>query len=595
MRILVLAPLAIGAMGVSDALAQEPTPQEVRSLLEFNLSSPAGLVPGVIIAKMSQDAALTATQLQQYGLESTGRRLSGGEYIYRIPPSEVQGMAAAQARDATMAAVEAMRARDDVEYAQPNYIVRILDRVPDDPRFADQWHYRNNGPAPDGSPGGIGLPTVWETNRGSRDIVVSILDTGILPDHPDIAGSANLIAGFDMISDPGMGNDGNGRDDDPTDPGDACPPQPDSWHGTHVAGTVGVGRTDNGVGVAGINWEVSVQPVRVLGVCGGAIADINDAIRWAAGLSVPGVPDNPTPARVINMSLGAAGSCSVSPSTQAAIDDAFDAGVAVVVAAGNEAADAANFFPASCDNVITVAASDYRGRLVDRYSNWGSTVEIMAPGGDVNRDDDGDGNPDGVLSMVQSGYAYFNGTSMATPHVAGVLALWLAEQPTLTPADLLAELQAAALPRGVTQCPRPCGAGLLNAIRGAAGDTTLRITLRLDPDEKLGNGDTTTAIATVRRGGTPVSGIEVTFASEDPSVATVSPATDVTGGAGIAFSTVTGVSRGDANITATVDGVTASQPVEVPDMATIGVVVLALLMMGIVLVRQRRGGAMGPR
>ena len=587
MRILLLAALTLGASGLSDVSAQERTPQEVSSLLEFNLSSPAGFVPGVVIAKMRQDAQLSATQLGQYGLESAGRRLSGGEYIYRIPPSEVQAMAGAQARDATMAAVEAMRGRDDVEYAQPNYILRILDRVPGDPLFAQQWHYRINGAGPEESPGGIGLPAVWETNRGSRDIVVSILDTGILPDHPDIAGSANLIAGFDMISDPDMGNDGDGRDDDPTDPGDACAPQPDSWHGTHVAGTVGVGLSDNGVGVAGINWEVSVQPVRVLGVCGGTIADINDAIRWAAGLSVPGVPDNPTPARVISMSLGAGGSCSVSPSTQAAINDAFGAGAAVVVAAGNEASDAANFFPASCDNVITVAASDFRGHLVDRYSNWGSTVEIMAPGGDVNRDDDGDGNPDGVLSMVQGGYAYYNGTSMATPHVAGVLALWLAEDATLTPDELLAELQATALPRSAAECSHPCGAGLLNAIRGPVVDT-LRITLRLDPNEKLGNGDTATAIATVRRGDTPVTGIEVTFASDDASVATVSPATDMTGGTGIALSTVTGVSRGNATITASVDGVSASQPVEVPDIATIGVVLLALLMIGVVLIRERR-------
>ncbi|NIR45336.1 MAG: S8 family serine peptidase [Gemmatimonadetes bacterium] len=588
MRIPLLVLVALAAIGIARAEAQELTPEDVRTLLEFNLSDTASFVPGVIIVKMRQNQELSANQLQPYGLESAARQLSGGEYIYRIPSSQMQVMGATQARDATLSAVEAMRERDDVEYAQPNYILRILDREPSDPRFTEQWHYRNNGTGPGESPGGIGLPTVWETNRGSRDVVVSILDTGILPDHPDIVGSANLIAGYDMISDPGTGNDGDGRDDDPTDPGDACAPQPDSWHGTHVAGTVGVGRTDNAEGVAGVNWEVSVQPVRVLGVCGGTIADINDAIRWAAGLTVPGVPDNPTPARVINMSLGASGSCSVSPSTQAAIDDAFDAGAAVVVAAGNEASDAANFFPASCDNVITVAASDYRGRLVNRYSNFGATVEIMAPGGDLNRDDDGDGNPDGVLSMVQGGYAYYNGTSMATPHVAGVLALWLAEDPTLTPDQMLAELEAAALPRSATECPRPCGAGLLNAVGGTVVDTTLRITLRLDPDEKLRNGETTTAIATVRRGGTPASGLTVAFASEDTDVATVSPAAAVTDGDGVARSTVTGVSRGDANITATVDGVTASQPVEVPDLATIGIVALALLMIVTAMLRRRR-------
>ena len=208
---------------------------------------------------------------------------------------------------------------------------------------------------------------------------------------------------------------------------------------------------------------MTVVPVRVLGECGGTIADINDAIRWAAGLPVPGVPANPDPARVINMSLGGGGACSASPSTQSAINDAVAAGATVVVAAGNSAADAADFMPASCNNVITVAASDYRGQLVTRYSNFGTTVDIMAPGGDVQRDDDGDGNPDGVLSMVNGGYAFYNGTSMAAPHVSGVAALFLAADPSLTPAQVLATIQDNALPRSAVECPEPCGKGLLNA------------------------------------------------------------------------------------------------------------------------------------
>lgn len=228
-----------------------------------------------------------------------------------------------------------------------------------------------------------------------------------------------------------------------------------------------MGTSNNGVGVAGINWQVSVEPVRVLGKCGGTTADINDAIRWAAGLAVPGVPTNPRPAQVINLSLGTPPGvpCSQSPATQAAINDAVEAGTAVVAAAGNDAADASQVVPASCENVITVAASDERGFLVTRYSNFGSTVEIMAPGGDVQRDDDHNGHPDGVLSMVQGGYAYYNGTSMATPHVTGVLALWLAADSTLKPAQLLARLRANALPRTAAQCPKPCGAGLLNAFQ----------------------------------------------------------------------------------------------------------------------------------
>jgi serine protease len=422
---------------------------------------------------------------------------------------------------------------------------------------------------------------------------VAVLDTGILPAHADVAGSPNLVSGYDLISDPAIANDGDARDADPTDPGDAIlagecgagqPPQPlpSSWHGTHVAGTVGVGLTNNGVGVAGINWNVSVQAVRVLGKCGATTADINDAIRWGAGLAAPGVPANPTPARVINMSLGTPPGvpCSLSPSTQEAINDATAAGVTVVVAAGNDAADASQVMPASCDNVITVAASDARGRLA-RYSNFGTTVEMLAPGGDVQRDDNGDGQPDGVLSMVQGGYAYYNGTSMASPHVAGVAALWLATEPSLTPAQMRAQLQAMAIPRTSTECSQPCGAGLLNADRG------LFVTVRLDPDKKLRGGETTTVQATVKLAGAPQAGKTVAFSSSDAAVATVSPATATTSAAGVATTTLTGHARGDATVTATVDGVSASTPVRVPSLSVIALAVLTLLLIVVEVLRRR--------
>ncbi len=163
------------------------------------------------------------------------------------------------------------------------------------------------------------------------------------------------------------------------------------------------------------------------------------------------------------MSLGAPVACSESPSTQSAINDAVAAGATVVVAAGNDADDVAGYLPAGCNNVITVAASDARGYLVTRYSNYGEGVEIMAPGGDVRRDDNGDGSPDGVLSMIKDTYAFYNGTSMAAPHVAGVAALLLAKEGPLSPADVLARLQGSAIPRSATECPNPCGTGLLNA------------------------------------------------------------------------------------------------------------------------------------
>jgi serine protease len=327
----------------------------------------------------------------------------------------------------------------------------------------------------------------------------------------------------------------------------------------------------------------------VLGKCGGTIADINDGIRWAAGLAVPGVPTNPTPARVINMSLGTppGNPCSASPSTQAAINDAVGAGAAVVVAAGNDAVDASQVFPASCDNVITVAASDARGHLVTRYSNFGATVEIMAPGGDVQRDDNGDGNNDGVLSMVHPNagtYARYNGTSMATPHVAGVAALYLAQTPTLTPAQLTAQLQNNALPRTSSQCPQPCGAGLLSALRGGP---PLAVSLVLDPDRTLQPGETTTARATVTLGGAPQAGKTVTFSSANPSVASVSPASAVTDSSGRAQVTVQGASQGNTTVTAGADGISASAPVRVPDLSLIGVVVLVVSVLLFGLLRRR--------
>jgi serine protease len=546
---------------------------------------------------MKPARTLGPTDLKRFGVEDGKRVTSGGELIYRIPPVTLKTLSPMQARDRTLEVLRQLRADPNVLYAQPNYILRIV-RTPNDPRFPEQWHYRDHGTGTGQSQGGISLPRAWDTTTGSSSIVVAVLDTGILPNHPDIVGSPNLITGFDMISDATIANDGGGRDNDPTDPGDAAaanecfpgsPALPSSWHGTHVAGTIGVGRTDNGVGVAGVNWTVGVQAVRVLGKCGGTIADINDGIRWAAGLAVPGVPTNATRARVINMSLGAGPGlpCSASPSTQAAINDAVAAGAAVVVAAGNDAADASDFLPASCNNVITVAASDARGHLVTRYSNFGATVEIMAPGGDTQRDDNGDGNNDGVLSMVHPNagtYARYNGTSMAAPHVAGVAALYLAQSPTLTPAQLTAELQQNAIPRTSSQCPQPCGAGLLSAVRGAP---QVAVSLVLDPDKTLQPGETTTARATVTLGGVPQAGKTVTFSTANPSVASVSPASAVTGSSGQAQATVRGESQGNTTVTATADGASAARPVQVPDLSLIGVLVLVISVLLFGLLRRR--------
>ncbi len=390
---------------------------------------------------------------------------------------------------------EVLQANPSVVFAHPNWIVKInrpriktpiyLDSVgldsseseivaksfgPDDVVFRKglHWHYGE-------AVSGMNAMAAWKARAtGDKSVVVAILDTGILPNHPDILGSANLLPGFDFISQAFYERDAEpGRDADPTDTGDSCAAQGEgsTWHGTHVAGTVGVGRTGNNLGIAGINWAVSVLPVRVLGRCGsGTIDDLAAAIRWAAGLPVDKVPPNNHKADVINLSLGMSGTCLPSDFGVliSAIDAARLAGSTVVVAAGNESTDIEDTTPAGCKGVISVAASDQRGYLAP-YSNHGA-VTIVAPGGDLTRDDDGDGIPDGIWSLVAPsqdkplGVAAYEGTSMATPHVSGAIALAIAQDPNLKwNPDKITELLTrsyAELPAGA--CHVPCGPGLLD-------------------------------------------------------------------------------------------------------------------------------------
>ena len=177
-------------------------------------------VPGEVIVKMKPSSNARAMARSIFGVEDQMRKTSGGEVIIRIEPSRMRSLAADQVEDETLALVEELQTRSDVEYAQPNYIYEPT-VTPNDPRYQDQWHYLKNGTGDGESPGGIGLPEAWEKTKGSPDIVVAVLDTGILPNHEDIQGSPNMVPGYDMITDPFMGNDGDARDDDPTDPGDA--------------------------------------------------------------------------------------------------------------------------------------------------------------------------------------------------------------------------------------------------------------------------------------------------------------------------------------------------------------------------------------
>ena len=601
-RHLLFVSLLVGAQSQGQEI-KSMSPGEIADLLER--PSAVRVVPGEVIVKYKPGRdVMSRARAESMNFSDDTRSTSGGEVIYRLGDAQMSARSVQDIQAITISTAQTINAWDNVEFAQPNYILQIS-RAPDDPLFTLQWHYFDNGSAAGFSPGGINLPSTWEVNLGDPAVVIAIIDTGILPNHPDIAGSSNLLPGFDMISNAFTANDGDARDPDPTDPGDATsagecfpgsPPSESSWHGTHVAGTAGVGKTDNADGVAGVNWNVSVQAVRVLGKCGGTIADINDAIRWAAGLTVPGIASNPTPARVINMSLGGFGSCANSPATQSAIDDAVAAGTSVVVAAGNNAQDAANFNPASCAGVITVAASDARGQLVTRYSNFGSTVEIMAPGGDVRRDDNGDGNPDGVLSMVDGGYAFYNGTSMAAPHVAGVAALLLAREPTLTPPEVSQRLQNGAIARSPSQCPQECGAGLLSALVATGGTAPPPMLDLAPPLVPLTVGESDSVVATVTRGGAPLAGIPVAFTSSDPGVATISPPSMSTDVNGIAEATVVAVAEGTTAVQASAAGMSdastvqvTAEPGDVADLSALGMSLLAFVMLALIHLMARRG------
>lgn len=501
--------LALAAAAVCGAAERSP---------QYRPATHAAQDSGRVIVKFKDDAraqaqsalagAATSPQVTAERVYALGQRLGMRLSALRRVGSTMQ-LVEAQGWSAA-ALADALAADDSVEWAAVDERRRAA-KAPNDPLYPDgisgtpsvgQWYLRK--PAGDVR-ASIDIEAAWQQSTGSRDIVVAMLDTGVRLSHPDLAGK--LLPGRDFITEPRVANDGGGRDADPSDPGDwitdaennasgglfeDCGVQGSSWHGTQTAGLVGAA-TNNGIGMAGAGRNIRVLPVRVLGKCGGYDSDILDAMRWAAGLPVDGAPDNPNPARVINMSLGSAGVCSQAYRT--VVQQLLARRVVIVVSAGNDGKAVST--PANCPGVIAVAGLRHIGTKVG-YSNLGNQVTIAAPAGNCVNDtgeclyplisttDSGTRRP--VGASYTNGFNSSFGTSFSAPLVSATAALMLSVDPGLTPTDVKSMLQrsATAFPttgadQGIPQCRAPssvaqddecyctrttCGAGMLNA--GAA-------------------------------------------------------------------------------------------------------------------------------
>jgi serine protease len=414
-----------------------------------NAAQLANIIPGRVIVKFK--SGLRVQSVGPLSARVAGRSVN-------LEPQRTLGLAGVQLLRATGVDAEGtlelaaqLAARSDVEYAEPDRRIHAL-LSPNDTQYGQQWALGSS------APGRLNMPNAWSVTTGSSvtgpNPVVAVVDSGVMLAHPDLA--SKILPGYDFISDPTVAADGDGRDANPDDPGD----DELSYHGTHVSG-IAAAIGNNRLGMAGVSWGARILPARILGVGGGAVSDMIDAVLWAAGIDStsvpPAYPHNPNKADVINLSVGGRGACS--SAEQDAFNQVIAAGTAVVVAAGNDGLDTWTTDPASCAGLIVVGAVGRDGTRAS-YSNYGSRVSIMAPGGDK-------APGGGILSTIKNaagkaGYDYKIGTSMATPHVAGVIALMRSLRPKLTPGQIEELLDTDA---DAVNCSGKigCGVGLLDA------------------------------------------------------------------------------------------------------------------------------------
>jgi serine protease len=454
------------------AVAQEPASQEPAVPAALTEAAPGTPAERLIVGYKSGAAEAKSNTAAEADAAAKGKEAGEDlDFTRRLGTgAALVDLGADLTRTDVADVVAEFKADPQVAYVVPDRL-NTPQADPNDTEYAKQWDLFE-------STAGMNVPGAWTTSTGTG-VTVAVIDTGYVA-HTDLA--ANIVAGYDFIADTAVSVDGNGRDSNPADPGDyyaanecgsGIPASNSSWHGTHVAGTIAA-VTNNNKGVAGIAYGAKISPVRVLGKCGGYDSDIIDAITWASGGTVSGVPANTNVAKVINMSLGGDGACT--SATQSAINAAVNRGTTIAVAAGNDNENVSSHSPGNCANIISVAATNRTGAKAS-YSNYGSLVDISAPGGQTST-----GTANGILSTLNSGattassesYAYYQGTSMATPHIAGLIALLKSANSSLTPAQIETAIKnnARALPGA---CSGGCGAGLADAAKTVAavsGGTT---------------------------------------------------------------------------------------------------------------------------
>ena len=493
-----LALTAIAFTTVAQAQELDGSRKQPSPLADF------GAEPRIIVKLRSEDAGRVRAQAARDKLESVASRtgIRAKRTTALGARLHVIEFAAGVAGESSEAALAQLNSDPAIEYAALDRR-RYLHAVPNDLLYAQQWYLQATSVAPSA----IDAEHAWDITTGSGDVVVAFLDSGVLYDHPDLrtAGvGGRLLPGYDFVSNAAAANDGDGRDADATDAGDwvtaadqrtaafaACEQTESSWHGTRVAGIIGA-RSNNSDGVAGATWQPWLLPVRVIGKCGGFDSDILAAMLWAAGIHVDGVPDNPYPAKVLNISFGADGPCPAA--YEDVIEDVMARGAVVVVSAGNEGGPVAS--PANCAGVAAVAGLRHAGTKVG-YSSLGPQIALSAPAGNCV-------NTTGaclfsIITATNAGattptiHTYtdqldFNvGTSFSAPIVTGIAALMASVNGNLDSARLIERLQEGATrpfpvsaDSSVPQCHVPlgrndiqsaecncttetCGAGMANA------------------------------------------------------------------------------------------------------------------------------------